>query len=172
MAINKEIINEPEALSDLSVKADELIEKRAVEVGNIFTLGTKFSEYLNFKNEKGEEQEVFMGSYGIGPARLMGTIVELLSDEKGIVWPESVAPFKIHLLSLDQETKGEADKLYKKLIKEGKEVLYDDRDVPAGEKFADADLIGIPERFVVSKKSIAAGGIEVKDRRTGDVKMV
>ncbi|HEY4493485.1 MAG TPA: aminoacyl--tRNA ligase-related protein [Candidatus Paceibacterota bacterium] len=173
LAVNKEVLTDA-VLADLDLARGDLREVKAIEVGNIFTLGSRFSDALGLscKDSEGNKKSVLMGCYGIGPSRLMGTIVELLSDEKGIVWPESVAPFQIHLLSLDQETKGEADKLYKKLIKEGKEVLYDDRDVPAGEKFADADLIGIPERFVVSKKSIAAGGIEVKDRRTGDVKMV
>ena len=173
LAVNKEVLTDA-VLADLDLARGDLREVKAIEVGNIFTLGSRFSDALGLscKDSEGNKKSVLMGCYGIGPSRLMGTIVELLSDEKGIVWPESVAPFQIHLLSLDQETKGEADKLYEKLIKEGKEVLYDDRDVPAGEKFADADLIGIPERFVVSKKSIAAGGIEVKDRRTGDVKMV
>ena len=174
MAINKEIINEPEALSDLSVKADELIEKRAVEVGNIFTLGTKFSEYLNFKNEKGEEQEVFMGSYGIGPARLMGTIVELLSDEKGIVWPESVAPFKLHLLLLspDEKVRKLADEIYHTLSKENIETLFDDRDLRAGEKFNDADLIGIPHQLIIGDKVAQSGMFELKNRQTGEIRQI
>ncbi|MEK7535447.1 MAG: aminoacyl--tRNA ligase-related protein [Patescibacteria group bacterium] len=168
-AINKEIFTD-DLKKELMV--DNFIEKKSVEVGNIFTLGTRFSESLGlrYKDENGESVPVFMGSYGIGPSRLMGTVVEVLSDEKGIVWPESVAPFTIHLLSLDAETKGEADALYEKLVQEGKEVLYDDRDVAAGEKFADADLIGIPTRYVISKKSLSTGGIEVKDRKTGAIK--
>lgn len=155
-AINKEI-----------AKGDEGREEKAVEVGNIFTLGTKFSDPdLTYKNESGESKMVFMGSYGIAPSRTMGTIVEVLSDDKGIVWPLSVAPFRVHIVSLNQNE--EANKLYKKLEDEGIEVLYDDRDASAGEKFADADLIGIPTQIIVGKKSIESKMLEVKDRKTGD----
>ncbi|KND48917.1 MAG: prolyl-tRNA synthetase [Parcubacteria bacterium C7867-005] len=148
-------------------------EEKAVEIGNIFTLGTKFSDgYLTYKDEAGENKPVFMGSYGIGPARLMGTIVEVLSDKDGIVWPKSVAPFRAHILSLGQ---GEnvlklAEETYKTLVDKGVEVLFDDRDVRAGEKFADADLIGIPTRVVVSEKTIESNMFETKDRATGEVK--
>ena len=146
-----------------------MIEKRAVEVGNIFSLGTRFSEPfdLKYKNENGEEKLVVIGSYGIGLGRLMGTIVEALSDGKGIIWPETVAPFKVHILILgaEEETCKEADKLYEDLSEKGIEVLYDDRrDINAGEKFADADLIGIPYRVVVSKRSLNDGGFEIKKR--------
>src|SRR5207247_1247525 len=121
---------------------------RSIEVGNIFTLGTKFSEALdlNYLDEKGDKKKVFMGSYGIGPGRLMGTIVELLSDDKGITWPKSVAPFMVHLVSVGGEkeaVKSAADDLYDFLNKNNIEVLYDDRDLRPGEKFADSDLIGI-----------------------------
>ncbi|HOX11136.1 MAG TPA: His/Gly/Thr/Pro-type tRNA ligase C-terminal domain-containing protein, partial [Candidatus Moranbacteria bacterium] len=163
IAINKEVYND-EVITELKLNKDNLVEKRAVEVGNIFSLGTKFSEPfdLKYRDEKEEEKLVIMGSYGIGLGRLMGTIVEVLSDEKGIVWPESVAPFKVHLLSLGEDA--EAEKIYKTLLEKGIEVLFDDREVSAGEKFADSDLIGIPYRVVVSKKSLAAGGVEVKKR--------
>jgi len=141
--------------------------KKAVEVGNIFTLGTRFSDpYLKFKDDKGREQPVFMGSYGIGPARLMGTIVEVLSDEKGIVWPKKVAPFQVHLVALGQD----AGAIYERLIAGGIEVLYDDRDLRAGEKFADADLIGIPVRVIVSEKT--QGMLEVKSRDSKEIKMM
>jgi len=163
IAINKEVYND-EVIAELKLNKDDLIEKRAVEVGNIFSLGTKFSEPfdLKYRDEKEEERLVIMGSYGIGLGRLMGTIVEVLSDEKGIVWPEEVAPFRVHLLSLGEDA--EAEKIYKNLSEKGVEVLFDDREVSAGEKFADSDLIGIPYRVVVSKKSLAAGGVEVKKR--------
>ncbi len=163
IAINKEVYND-EVIAELKLNKDNLVEKRAVEVGNIFSLGTKFSEPfdLKYRDEKEEEKLVIMGSYGIGLGRLMGTIVEVLSDEKGIVWPEEVAPFKVHLLSLGEDV--EAEKIYKTLSEKGIEVLFDDREVSAGEKFADSDLIGIPYRVVVSKKSLAAGGVEVKKR--------
>lgn len=144
--------------------------KKAVEVGNIFPLGTRFSEPLGlfFSDESGSKTPVIMGSYGIGLGRLMGTVVEVLSDEKGIVWPKEIAPFRVHLLVLSENAKSKADELYEKLSTAGIETLYDDRDVRAGEKFADADLIGIPTRVVIGDKSLESGKVEVKDRATGD----
>ncbi len=163
MAVNKEVYTD-EVLQSLELDKKDLVEKKAVEVGNIFTLGTKFSDPfdLKYKNEKGEDQMVFMGTYGIGLSRLMGTIVEINHDEKGMIWPEAVAPFKVHLLNLGKNE--EAEKIYQELSEKGIEVLFDDREVSAGEKFADADLIGIPYRVVVSEKSLKAGGVEVKKR--------
>ncbi len=114
-----------------------------------------------------------MGSYGIGLGRLLGTIVETLSDEKGIVWPESVAPFKYHIVEIPSEkteVKEMAEKIYKKLGEEN--VLYDDRDLRAGEKFADADLLGMPYQIVVSEKNMSSGKLELKNRKTGEVKMI
>ena len=176
IAVNKEVY-EDEVLKSLDLEKDKLIEKRAVEVGNIFSLGTRFSEPfdLKYKNENGEEKLVVMGSYGIGLGRLMGTIVETLSDDKGIIWPESVAPFKAHLLTLgdDEKVVSEGNNLYELLSEKGIEVLYDDRkDISAGEKFADADLIGIPYRLVVSKRSLADGGYELKKRTEEKGKIV
>lgn len=143
-------------------------EEKSVEVGNIFTLGTRFSDpHLTYKNAEGERKPVFMGSYGIGPARVMGTVAEVLSDENGLIWPKSIAPFQIHLLSLSEDEK--AREVYEMLQKEGIEVLFDDRDVRAGEKFADADLIGIPMRVVVGKKA-SEGIFEIKDRKGGETK--
>lgn len=175
IAINKEALND-EVLTDLGLKHEELEEKKAIEVGNIFKLGTRFSEPLglSYADENGEKKPVVMGCYGIGPSRLMGTIVEVLSDEKGIVWPEEVAPFRAHILLLSQEPgiKNEADALYENLTKSSIETLYDDRNASAGEKFADADLIGIPYRIVISEKSVKGGGAEVKKRTEGDAKIV
>lgn len=176
IAINKEVYND-EVLSDLGVNKSDLREMKAVEVGNIFNLGTKFSDALglNYKDENGESKPVFMGSYGIGPGRVMGTIVELKSDDKGIVWPESVAPFAIHLVLIegkDDKARNAADRLYGELIAKNIEVLYDDRSLSAGEKFSDSDLIGIPKRYVISDKTLASGSVEVKDRMTGKVEMV
>lgn len=167
MAINKEIFSEYKTCPDCGGKKFE--EKKAVEVGNIFPLGTKYAEalQLTYTDEAGKDHPVFMGSYGIGLGRLMGTIVETHADGKGIVWPESVAPFQIHLISLTTgpgAAKTAADNFYKKLVDKGVEVLYDDRDLRAGEKFADSDLIGIPTRVVVSDKTVAAGKLEVKRR--------
>lgn len=174
IAINKEVYTD-EVLLDLGLLKDDLVESKSIEVGNIFSLGFKFSEPfgLTYKNESSEDVPVFMGSYGIGITRLMGTIVETLSDECGIVWPESVAPFKVHLLSLGEDVKDTAEKLYKDLQDNGIEVLFDDRlGINAGEKFADADLIGIPYRVVVSKRSIENGGIEIKKRTENESRII
>jgi prolyl-tRNA synthetase len=182
IAVNKEVLTD-EVLADLDIKRDELVEKKSAEVGNIFSLGTKFSDAfeLTFVGEDGKPKPVVMGSYGIGPARVMGTIVETLSDEKGIVWPESVAPFKAHLVLVDGKggagdpanlARNEADRLYSVLTKAGIETLYDDRETRPGEKFADADLMGMPYRVVVSEKTLAAGTYELKVRSTGETVMV
>lgn len=154
---------------------DELIQKKSIEVGNIFSLGTKFSEAIGlmYKNEAGEAVPVIMGSYGIGPARAMGTVVDLLSDEKGIVWPESIAPFDVHLIGLnndDSEVRDYTDGIYEALKKRGATVLYDDRDARAGEKFADSDLMGMPYRVVVSRKTKEEGKFEVVTRATGETR--
>ena len=175
VAVNDEIIKEQNACPDCGNK--NLTQEKAVEVGNVFTLGMRFAQALglSYLDEKGEKKFVEMGSYGIGPGRLMGVVVELLADEKGIVWPTSIAPFAVHLIVLPSEDAavGEsADALYEKLCKAGVEVLYDDRDLRPGEKFADSDLIGIPTRIVVSEKTHAGGKFEVKDRKSGKVEML
>jgi prolyl-tRNA synthetase len=173
IAINKEVYND-EVLKDLGISRDELEEAKAIEVGNIFPLGTKYSAALGltYKTEEGKEEPVVMGSYGIGPGRLMGTIVESFADEKGIVWPESVAPFDVHLLALgneEEKTQGEAHKMYRELTDAGIEVLYDERvNMSAGEKFADSDLLGIPRRIIVSEKALARGTFEVVRRADGE----
>ncbi len=173
IAVNREVLTD-EVLADLGLTRENLTEKKAIEVGNIFKLMTKFSEpfALTYKNAEGAAMPVIMGCYGIGLGRLMGTVVEVLADEKGIVWPESIAPYRVHLVELsggDTELKDEADGLYNTLKENGVEVLYDDRDVRAGEKFADSDLIGIPFRVVFSKKTKEEGKFEVVERKTGDV---
>jgi prolyl-tRNA synthetase len=176
IAVNKEVMND-ETLKELGLKKESLVEKKTIEVGNIFSLGTKFSDALEltFIDEAGKKMPVIMGSYGIGPSRLMATVVETLSDEKGIVWPESIAPFKVHIIELAQDKKEvheEVMNLYKKLTDKGVTVLLDDRDMRAGEKFADSDLIGIPFRIVVSEKTIQAGGVEIKKRSEEKAKIV
>lgn len=173
VAVNKEVLND-EVLSDLGLAREKLVEKKAIEVGNIFKLMTKFSEpfSLTYKDAEGKSIPVIMGCYGIGLGRLMGTIVEVLGDEKGIVWPEAVSPYRVHLVELsgnDTELKDEADGLYNTFKENGVEVLYDDRDVRAGEKFADSDLLGLPYRVVVSKKTKEEGKFEVVERKTGEV---
>jgi len=176
IAVNKEVLND-EVLESLGLKRENLVEHKAIEVGNIFTYGKRYSEPLNltFTDEKGEKHPVFMGAYGIGLSRLMGTVVETLSDDKGIVWPESIAPFSVHLLQLgeDENVSKEANKIYDSLIGAGVEVLFDDRlDLSAGEKFSDADLLGIPFRAVVSMRSLKENGIELKKRTEEKGKIV
>lgn len=168
VAINKEVFND-EVIKDLGLKKEDLKEHRAIEVGNIFELNNKFSKPfdLSFTDEKEKKHNVLMGCYGIGLGRLMGAVVEVLSDDKGMIWPPSIAPFAVHLLLLgeDEAVKKEANKVYESLLKNNIEVLFDERSgVTAGEKFADADLLGMPMRAVVSARSIKEGGIEIKKR--------
>lgn len=150
---------------------------RAAEVGNVFDLGQKYPKAFDYtyKTEDGEKQYPIMGCYGLGTTRLMGTIVEVLSDEKGMIWPREVTPFKVHLISIsggNADVAAEADRLYELLEEHGIEALYDDRDVRAGEKFADADLIGIPKRLVVSERTIAQGGAELLLRKDGTTSLI
>ncbi len=173
IAINKEVLTE-EVLADLQINRSELEETTAVEVGNIFKLGTRFSESLglSYLDKEGSKHPVIMGCYGIGPSRLVGAIVESLADERGLVWPEEVAPFSMHLVSLGKpgdEVSKAADALYEKLVQAGKSVLYDDREARAGEKFAESDLLGIPTRIVVGKEAAESGMFEVVNRATGAV---
>ena len=173
LAVNREVFND-EVLAELGIKnKNKLKEAKAIEVGNIFTLGTKFSEPLDlkFKDKNGKEHFVFMGSYGIGISRLLGTIVEVFADDKGIVWPAEVSPFQVHLIDIDAGD--EAEKIYQDLRKEGVEVFWDDRpDKKPGEKFADADLLGFPWRLVVSSRSLQAGGVELKKRTNKEGQIV
>jgi prolyl-tRNA synthetase len=177
LAINKEIKSEVSECPEC--KGTDFKEEKAIEVGNIFKLMTKYSEPfdLKVKNEKGEDVTIVMGCYGIGLSRLMGTIVEVCHDEKGIMWPESVAPFAIHLLKIKNQKSNLkideiSDEIYNNLTKKGIEVLFDDREATAGEKFADADLIGIPYRVVISEKSLEKGGIELKKRNEKESRIV
>lgn len=137
----------------------------ASEVGNVFDLGKKYTEAfgLSYTDQNGEVKKPIMGCYGIGISRTMGVIVEKYHDSKGITWPENIAPFKVSLINFE-DTKAEAQDLYKSMISRGIEVLWDDRDVSAGVKFGEADLIGNPYRVVISKRSLASGGLEVKKR--------
>ncbi|KKQ01831.1 MAG: Proline-tRNA ligase [Candidatus Moranbacteria bacterium GW2011_GWD2_36_198] len=156
----------------MKILKKDLVEKKGVEVGNTFHLESKYTDALElfYSDEKGEKQSIIMGCYGIGVSRLMGVIAELFADDKGLIWPENIAPFSLHLLSLGEND--EAEKIYAQLLKNGVEVLFDDRDAQAGQKFADSDLIGIPYRAVISKKSLAAGGIEVKKRNESESKIM
>ena len=168
VAVNHEVFTD-EVLTSLGLDKAKLVENKAIEVGNIFELKTRFSQPfdLSFTDEKGAKSTVLMGCYGIGLGRLLGTVVEALADDKGIIWPESIAPYQVHLLSLGEkkEVEKQADQLYEILTKAGVEVFFDDREgLSAGEKFADADLLGMPYRVVVSERSIKEGGVEVKKR--------
>ncbi len=167
LAVNEEVFTD-EVLQELSLNREELEQVKAAEVGNIFTLKDKYSGPLNltFTDESGQEHNVLMGCYGIGPSRLVGVITELLADDKGLVWPEAIAPFTIYLARLGDEAEvtDAADAAYKTLTDAGIQVLYDERDVRPGEKFADADLLGIPYRLVVSAKTLSQGKYELKSR--------
>ncbi len=157
------------------IHKDKTLKKaKAIEVGNIFGFGQEYCKKMNvmFTDKDGKKQYPYFGSYGIGPTRVMGTIVEIHHDDRGIIWPESVAPFQVHLVHIeDPETEGKAKRAYELLTKEGIEVLWDDReDVSAGQKFADCDLIGIPVRLVVSKKT--GDKVEFKKRNSEKVELL
>ncbi|OQA52458.1 MAG: Proline--tRNA ligase [candidate division WS2 bacterium ADurb.Bin280] len=162
--VNKEIVEGDFECPECKSKEYQII--KAVEVGNIFKLGTKYSQpfELNFVDKDSKIKPVLMGCYGIGIQRLMGTAVELNKDEKGIIWPEGIAPYKYHLISLGENSKQRADEIYNELVSRGIEVIFDDRDLSAGEKFADADLLGMPNRLVVSEKT--QDKIEIKKRNS------
>ncbi len=163
-AINEEAFTE-DVLSDLGLgDKSDFQAKKMIEVGNIFSLGYKFSESLGlyFTDEDGEKKPVYMGSYGIGITRLLGTVVEVLADDNGLVWPKSIAPADIHIVSLDKND--EASALAETLSKAGFVVYMDDKEKSAGEKFKDADLIGVPFRVTVSERAESQGGFELKER--------
>lgn len=159
-----------------------LIDVKTIEVGNIFTLGTKFSQDMgaNFIDEKGSKKPIIMGCYGMGLTRIMGAVVEVSHDDKGIIWPGEISPFKFHLIfigskdkKIDKIIKKTAKELYEKLLDLGIEVLYDDRvDISAGTKFADSDLIGIPIRLVISERTLAKNSVEWKERDKEKTKLV
>ena len=146
---------------------------RGVEIGNIFQLGTRYSEAMNcsYLDAGGIGKPVYMGSYGIGLGRLLACIAEQHHDESGFIWPVSVAPFDVHLVDLCKDSH-QADSIYLELSSEGIEVLIDDRKERAGVKFNDADLIGIPARITVGEKSLSQGGVEIRIRRSGHAEIV
>ncbi len=170
-ARNKEIINN---LVNCPQCGNPLTESRAIEVGNIFPLKTKYSESFNlvYTTRSGQQQLVVMGCYGIGITRLMGAIVEVFHDSRGIIWPKSVAPYLVHLIVLSPNLKALAEEAYERLQHARIEVLFDDREgVTPGEKFADCDLIGLPVRLVVSEK-LARDEVEWKDRINPQTKIL
>lgn len=170
IAVNEEVLDD--ATQEIGVDKSSLTPVKSAEVGNIFKFGTEKSEKMKitFTDKNGKEQYAYLASYGIGITRVMGVIVEKLSDENGLVWPESIAPARVHLVSIGADE--EADKLYQDLRDKDISVLYDDRDARAGEKFADADLIGVPHRVVVSNKSLEKGGLEYKLRTESSSKII
>lgn len=170
IAVNEEVLDD--ATQEIGVDKSSLTPVKSAEVGNIFKFGTEKSEKMKitFTDKNGKEQYAYLASYGIGITRVMGVIVEKLSDENGLVWPESIAPARVHLVSIGADE--EADKLYQDLRDKDISVLYDDRDARAGEKFADADLIGVPHRVVVSNKSLEKGGLEYKLRTESNSKII
>ncbi len=169
-AQNKEIYQGAEG--DKCPQCDDCRVKavKSIEVGNIFPLGTKYSEKMNvlYTDNEGDKKPIWFASYGIGPTRIMGTLVELFHDEKGIIWPKSVSPFQVYLVSLGRDEK--ASEIEKKLEEAGIEVLFDDRDASAGGKFANADLLGFPYRLVVSEKT--GDKIEFKERTSTDIELL
>lgn len=168
-AFNKEVFEKK-----CDCGSDKFIEEKSIEVGNIFKLGSKYSKVFGLKNDDGSN--LVMGCYGIGISRLMGSVVEVFNDDKGIIWPESIAPFAIHLVSLDggdAQIKAKSDEVYSILQNLDLEVLYDNRDdKTAGEKLNDCDLIGIPLRIVVSGKTLKEESVELKKRSEGAAKLV
>lgn len=169
-------IEAAEGIEKCPVCGGDLIREKGIEVGHIFKLGTKYSEPMGLKytDKDGSEKSVYMGCYGIGVGRLMATIIEANHDEKGIIWPENVAPFRVHLLALgeSENVKNKAEEIYNTLIAKKYEVLFDDRDETAGVKFADSDLIGIPYRVIVSEKTLKENGVGFKKRDGKEEKIV
>ena len=167
LAINEEVVDE--AARELGINKSELERVKTAEVGNIFNFGTQKSEEMGlvFTGEDGRQHHAYMGSYGIGITRVMGVIVEKFADDKGLVWPEEIAPARVHLVQIGKESVAAADKLYDTLQQAGITVLYDDRAARPGEKFADAELLGMPTRVTVSDRLLETEEWEVVDRRTG-----
>ena len=171
IAINEEVYNE-ETFKMLGIDPKKLDKQKASEVGNIFTLGTKYSEALGleFNDEDGKRQPVFMGSYGIGPARSMGVIAEKTCDDKGLCWPEEIAPYRYYLIGIGEKGLAEAEKLY---AQNPEMYIFDDRvNARNGEKFADAELMGIPYRVVISDKTLANNQVEILDRKNSETRLL
>lgn len=171
IAINEEVIDD--AVAELRIDKSELEAVKTAEVGNIFNFGTQKTDEMGlyYTDEAGNKQSLHIGSYGIGVSRVMGVIAEKLSDDKGLVWPESVAPFKVYLVAIG-DISDQADAIYNELTKRGVEVLYDDRDERPGAKFADSELLGIPHRVTISTKLAEAGQYEYTSRNTGQTELL
>lgn len=174
IAINEEVLDD--AVKELGISVEELVKVKTAEVGNIFNFGTQKTDEMGlyYTDKDNQQQSLHIGSYGIGITRVMGVIAEKMSDERGLVWPESVAPFHVYLARLndDDAVVAAADGLYERLQNAGVTVLYDDSDKRPGEKFSDADLIGLPHRVVVSNKTVEAGMFEYKARTSNEAEIV
>ncbi len=172
IAVNEEVLDE--AVKELGIDRSELERVKTAEVGNIFNFGTQKSEEMRlvFTDADGVEQYAYMGSYGIGITRVMGVIVEKFADDKGLVWPENIAPAKVYLVQIGSQSRSTADELYQKLQSAGIETIYDDRDERPGIKFADAELLGIPYRVTVSDRLLDDGKWEVSTRQTGEQRLL
>jgi prolyl-tRNA synthetase len=172
VVLNEEVVDE-DTLKQMGINREDLTPVVTAEVGNIFNFGTQKSEEMEFvfTNKEGHKQYVHLGSYGIGITRVMGVLAEKLSDEKGLVWPMNVAPFHVYLATIG-DVNNKSNELYEKLQSEGIEVLYDDRDERPGNKFADADLMGIPIRLVVSERTLEHNNVELKLRNSEETELV
>ena len=172
IAVNEEVLDE--AVKELGIDRSELERVKTAEVGNIFNFGTQKSEEMRlvFTDAEGVEQYAYMGSYGVGITRVMGVIVEKFADDKGLVWPENIAPAKVYLVQIGSQSRATADELYQKLQSAGIETIYDDRDERPGVKFADAELLGIPYRVTVSDRLLDDGKWEVSTRQTGEQRLL
>lgn len=174
IAVNEEVLES--AVKDLRLDKNKLEKVRSAEVGNIFNFGTDKARQMgiNFQTKDNQSQPLYYGSYGIGVTRVMGVIAELFADDKGLVWPDSVAPFKVSLVTIgcDEVVLSAAQRVIEILEKSDIDVLWDDRDVRPGEKFADSDLIGLPHRIVISPKTVEAGIIEYKARNQSESKLI
>ena len=168
IAVNEEVIDD--AVRELGIAHDELEKVKAAEAGNIFNFGTQKTDEMGlyYTDADGKRQSIHLGSYGIGVTRVMGVIAEKLADDKGLVWPENIAPFKVQLVSIGEKGAEKADEIYDKLAGLGVEVLYDDRDERAGAKFADAELMGMPWRLTASDRGVESGQFELTERKTGE----
>ena len=175
VAVNEEIVkdNQPECPECQNKK---LRKEKAIETGNIFKLKDRFSRSFDFKylDKDGKEKPILMGCYGLGPTRLMGTIVEIFNDKNGIIWPKAIAPFQIHLVKIGggEEVNRQSEEIYRDCLDKNIEILFDDREESAGVKFKDADLIGIPIRIVVSEKTLNNNCVEVKRRSKDQVELI
>lgn len=172
IAVNEEVIDD--AVKELGINKDELERVKTAEVGNIFNFGTQKTDEMGlyYTDATGARQSLYIGSYGIGVTRVMGVIAEKMSDDKGLVWPDTIAPYRVYLVSIGAKGVQKADELYDELTERNIEVLYDDCDARPGEKFADAELMGLPLRVTVSDRGVEAGTYELTDRKTGETLML